>query len=791
MRSADRTRRRHRAIWSTTALLAPSIAALTPCSAQQAQELPPVEVVAPTPVPGLGVPLDQIPANVQIIGPAELREDPHTSVVERLGDRLPSVNVNQVQGNPFQPDLNFRGFTASPLLGTPQGISVYQDGVRINEPFGDIVNWDLIPQAAIESITLMPGSNPLYGLNTLGGAIALRTKSGLTSRGGGVELYGGAFRRRSGEFDFGRRLDPGQGVFLAGTWFKEAGWRDFSPSEVKQLFGKWSLNRGPLGFDLSLTHGNTDLIGNGLVPASMLAGRRETIFTRPDNTRNRLTMVTLEGRYELAAESMLSALLYDRRMRARTLNGDANDDFEDGANDLAAGGTGLNIGTAANNRTATRQDALGGALQWSALRGGHELAIGISHDRSRARFEQTSQLGIFDMTRAVVETDPLSLQNALTGRTSTSSFFFTDTWNVARNTHLTLAGRYNSTRVVLHDVGPSAPALDGAHRFSRFNPATGITHRFSPALAVYAGFAQGNRAPSPIELGCADPQRPCTLPNALAGDPPLKQVVARTVEAGARGRLANGVRWNAGVYQANNRDDILFVGTTTSAGYFTNFGHTQRRGVELGAAARTGAFDWRIDYSMVRATFQSGACIVAENNSSRGTATDCSPADPANPGTFRGDDLIAIRRGDRMPGIPTHSIKAGLRWRITGQWRLGADVLGFSSQFVRGNENNQHQAGTATDLNGESRTFLGAGKTGGYMLVNLNASYRPTRNLELFARVNNAFDRKHAAGGVLAENPFNAAGTFQTNSENWTRETFLSPGAPRAIWIGVRARFAE
>src|SRR5207249_3301657 len=152
----------------------------------------------------------------------------------------------------------------------------------------------------------------------------------------------------------------------------------------------------------------------------------------------------------------------------------------------------------------------------------------------------------------------------------------------------------------------------------------------------------------PIELGCADPARPCTLPNALAADPPLKQVVARTFELGARGRLAGDVRWNAGVFQTTNTDDILFVGTTTSAGFFTNFGKTRRRGMELGLAGGTGGLQWNAAYSFVRATFESGACLVSASNSSRGTSAECSPEDPANPGTFLGDNLIAVRPGDRI-----------------------------------------------------------------------------------------------------------------------------------------------
>lgn len=766
-----------------------SFAATTHAQQGDAEADSAVVIVAPTPLPGLGVPRDRLPANVRTLRAEELEEQGPAGLTGAIGAKLPSVNLNEIQGNPYQANVNYRGFTASPLLGTPQGLSVYQDGVRINEPFGDIVNWDLIPQAAIDSVVLVPGSNPLFGLNTLGGALSVRTKSGDTHPGSVVELSGGSFGRRSGEFGLGRRLGGDMHFFAAGTWFEEDGWRDFSPSEVKQLFAKLG-RRGPtFSFDLGLSVANTDLIGNGLVPQSFRDRRREAIFTRPDNTRNRLHMLNFNGSHYFSDDSRLSITLYQRRLKTRTLNGDVNDNFEDGPNDLAAGGTGLNAGTAANNRTSTRQSGQGGALQWSAVAGGHQLALGVTHDRSRSDFEQSAQVGIFDATRAVIETDPLALENALRGRTRASSAFVTDTWSLRPNLHLTLSGRHNRTRVALRDRGPSAPALDGDHRFSKFNPAAGIAYQATSALTLYGGFNQGNRAPSPIELGCADPARPCTLPSALAADPPLKQVIARTFELGARGKAAGDVRWNAGVFQTSNTDDILFVGTTTSAGYFTNFGKTGRRGLELGLSGEFGGLQWGAAYSFVRATFESEACIVAENNSSRGTSTRCSPENPAAPGTFLGDDLIAVRTGDRIPGIPENSLKLALGWKVGGGWQVGADFVAFSGQYVRGNENNRHQAGTFQDLNGDARTFLGPGRLPGYAIVNLHGRYRFSSGWELFGRINNLFDRRYASAGALAENPFDAAGTFQTDSDRWTRETFFAPGAPRSGWIGLRYRF--
>lgn len=742
--------------------------------------LPPVEVIGTTPIPGLGVQKDRIPSNVQSIDAKAIKDSQATNLPDFMGSQLPSVNVNEFQGNPYQPDVNFRGFSASPLLGTPQGLSVYQDGVRVNQPFGDVVSWDLIPQAAIGNVALIPGSNPLFGLNTLGGALSLTTKSGDTHPGTELEVQAGSFDRRQAEFATGHKLGNGVHAFAAGTWFEEDGWRDFSPSEVRQFFGKLGKRSENFELEVGLTVADNDLIGNGLVPRSFFERRREGIFTLPDQTRNEMNMVNASGTWFLSDDSQISATLYNRRTKTNTLNGDGNDEYE---NDFEDDPT-ADLAPAVSNRTSSVQKAWGGALQWSLATGAHQLAAGATHDRSKTTFEMNSTEGDFDDARGVVETGAPEPENNLLGISHTTSVFIADTWSLRPDLHLALSGRYNRTTVRLRDFMP-ARTLNGDHEFSKFNPALGLTWQASPLLTVYGNLSQANRAPTPIELGCADPENPCTLPNALAADPPLEQVVARTLELGARGRLSESLRWNAGVYQTNNKDDILFVGTTTSAGFFTNFGKTRRRGAELGLSGDQGPFTWHASYSYVKATFESPACIVAENNSSRGTDPACTQPDPDG----AGDDLIAVRPGDRIPGIPEHALKLGVTFRATARWRVGAEVVAFSDQFLRGNENNQHRAGTATDVNGEERTFLDAGKASGYAVVNLNTRYDLGGGWEVFGKVSNLFDRKYFTGGALAENPFDASNQFQADPDDWTREAFLAPGAPRAGWVGVRYRF--
>ncbi|ATE62843.1 TonB-dependent receptor [Thauera sinica] len=748
--------------YSTIAFIAALAAAGAAHAAEEPTQLAPTVVVGTTPLPGIDLPRDQVPANLQTLDGRQVREAGGVSLGEAMQRRLGSVTVNEIQGNPYQADVNYRGFTVSPLLGTPQGLSVYVDGVRVNEGFGDVVNWDLIPRAAIASMAVVPGSNPLYGLNTLGGALALRTKRGDTHPGTEIEAEAGSFDRRMLSLQHGGSKDA-LNWFVSAEGMKEDGWRDHSPSEVAQFFGRlgWKSDRTDLS--MSVIHANTDLIGNGLVPESLRRRRDEAIFTHPDQTRNRMSMLTLAGTHWLSDVDQLSASAYVRRTRTRTLNGDGNDDYEDALEEDPA----FDL-SGVLNRTATNQRAYGVALQWTRFAGAHQFAVGASHDRSHADFRQTAQEGRLTANRGVEVDEDAELENSLSGRTRTTSIYLTDSVALGPTVQLTGALRYNRTRVINRDrLEPGEPDnLDGDYTYHKLNPALGLTWQASPALTVYGGYSQGNRAPTPIELGCANPEKPCTLPNALASDPFLEQVVARTFELGVRGRLAGGMQWNASVFRTTSRDDILFVGTSTSAGYFTNFGKTRREGVELGIGGNAGALEWQVNYNWLRATFQSSACIVAENNSTAESDPGC------------GEEQIRVGRGDRIPGLPEHGLKLALSWRANDDLRVGAGLVAYSGQYVRGNENNRHKAGDG---------FRGRGELPGYAVVNLSADYRLSGGWTLFGRVDNVFDQRYATAGALAENPFTGPGNaFQPDTDQWRSEQFVAPGAPRAAWVGLR-----
>ena len=192
-----------------------------------------VDVVAVSPL--LGAPIDReiVAASIAVITSDEIGTRTGAAISSRLNERFGSVSLEDTTTNLFQPTLRFRGFTASPLLGLPQGIAVYQNGVRINEPFGDTVQFDLVPLFALERLQLSAGAEPTFGLNALGGALALRLKNGFDSSGFRGHLSGGSFQRLTGTAELGASRGP-WAVYLGATHFDESGWRTASESAVTQ-----------------------------------------------------------------------------------------------------------------------------------------------------------------------------------------------------------------------------------------------------------------------------------------------------------------------------------------------------------------------------------------------------------------------------------------------------------------------------------------------------------------------------------------------------------------------------
>jgi outer membrane receptor protein involved in Fe transport len=806
-----------------TAIMLALAAAFHPYAhAQQEPSIPVVEIIGSTPLPGIGQARNEIAAPVQTANRRDIERSGALELGEFMNRRLGSVHVNEMQGNPFQMDVNYRGYTASPLLGTPQGLSVYMDGVRMNQPFGDVVSWDLIPRAAIASMTLMPGSNPLFGLSTLGAALSLQTKDGKSDPGTALQTTLGSNARRAVEFEHGGFNDQGLNWYLTGNLFNEDGWRDASPSRVRQLFGKLGWQNRDTDLKLTLAHADNDLTGNGLQEQGLLARNRDSAYTLPDQTRNRSTLLNLAATHAFNDALQLSGNVYFRDIKTSTYNGDINDDAlssnvylpgENAANTPFPSSSCIAQALANDepaekcngliNRTQSKQQNYGvsGQLTWLGELAGkpNRLVTGAGYDASRIGFTQSSQLGYLNPDRTItgvnafgdgvtggnVDGEPYDTRVDLSGRIRTWSVFASDTVALQPNLHLTLSGRYNTTSVKNRDqlhLDNDPATLSGDHRFERFNPAIGLSYSPTQALNIYGGYNESSRAPTAIELGCANPDQPCKLPNAMAGDPPLNQVVTRTFETGVRG-TASGVQWNAGVFRAQNRDDILFVADNQAGfGYFKNFGQTRRQGLELGANGKLGKLNVGAQYTWLDATYQSAETVNGSSNSSNDAALNGAPGQ---------DGTIAIRAGDRIPLIPRQMLKLYADFALSPDVMLNADMVAIASSLARGNENNGHQP--------DGKYYLGPGRSAGYAVFNLGASVRLTPRWQLLAQVNNVFDTRYSTAAQLGAAGFDASGNFQarpfggSNAAGYPLQhsTFYAPGAPRLFSVSLRYAFGQ
>jgi outer membrane receptor for Fe3+-dicitrate len=687
---------------TSTALIAAPAMAEAPSNPSAIKDPTIIVVTAPTPLSDVGEGALALPA--QTASDEEIERAHATDVSDYLKRYAGGVYVNEMQGNPLQPDVNYRGFTASPLLGTPQGLSVYMDGVRLNQPFGDVVAWDLIPKSAIRSISLVPGVNPLFGRNSLGGALSIATKDGRSDPGFELEGSYGSFRRRMFEAQAGGHYDNGFHWLLSGDYFKERGWRDMSPSRAVQAFGKVGWADADTDIALSGSFADTNLNGNGLQEQRLLAGDRRSVYTAPDNTRNQSYLVNLTVRHRVSDELSLSGNAFWRFTRTDTYNGDINDDalgenlYQPSAAERAAlttaGYTGFPASgeTQANtpfpkwrcianvllnsepnekcdglvNLSTTRQREWGvsgeASLDTPLLGGRNRLTIGMLYTQSKADFVQSTQFGYLLPDRTVVAVNgpgafadgTQNSENAfdarvdMTGRTQNFSVYATDALDITPTLHLDLSGRYD--RTVLHNrdhitPGGGTGSLDSDPIYARFNPAAALRWTPMKALAFDIAASQTSRAPSAIELGCSDPESPCRLPNALAGDPPLRQVVARTVEAGINLDV-RGVAMRLGIFRTVNRDDILFVTDDASGfGYFRNFGRTRRQGIDADLSGKLGPVRLSGHYTFLDATYRSTEQVDGSGNSSNDGPA---PADP--PPRFQGGgELGSHRAGDAEP----------------------------------------------------------------------------------------------------------------------------------------------
>lgn len=713
-----------------------------------------------------------------------------------LARTVPGLTLQDAQNNPWQPNLVYRGFVASPLQGQSQGFAVYLDGARFNQPFGDTVPFELIPEAAIRKLSVLDAS-PIYGLNALGGAILLETKTGASDPGLEASLTGGQFGYAEGSIAGGFAND-GLSGFAAFQYSHDGGWRDFSPSSLYNFYADFGFDSDRGGIHLKLVGADTNLTGNGVSPIELLAAKRSAVFTWPDNSLSRYGRISLHPWLALSETTRIEGSLYAQRLTLRTLNGDAadiegcegagavgllcleaiGDDDEDDGDDeeeaILTNAAGISIadtlggeGYGVLNRGRTRTDAIGALLQLIDERplptGNNRLAIGVSYDRSRTRFDTSTELGALTDERSVeglgdiiVQADGAIAPVGLIAQTDYWGLFIQDKLPLAPGLSAELGLRYNYARVVLEDqIGTT---LNGRHSFRRLNPGVELDYEITPNLTIRAGYAESNRAPTPAELSCADENAPCSLSNFFIADPPLEQVVAKSWEAGASGTFdTDGWTggWSLSAYRTRNSNDIQYIASEIRGrAYFQNIGATRRQGVEASLRAERGGFSAGISYAFTDATFGHGLALSS----------------PSNP---EADDegIINVEPGDHLPGIPRHSGTLTLdytgNFKAGRDWSIGGDLIARSGQYLTGDEANLTP------------------KVPGYLIANLRAGIDLIQGVTLFGEIRNLFDRKYASFGAFSE-----VDEIELNeAPDASNPRAYGPGAPRRWYAGVRTRF--
>ena len=736
---------------------------LNPALAEDTPVLKEVQVINTSPLPGIGIEKYKLPYEVQSVDSEAIRKSGSLNMSEFMNENLTGVNVNDIQGSPYQADVTYRGMRASATLGASQGLSIYMDGVRMNQPFGDVVNWDMFPEAAIDTVTLVPGSNPIYGLNTLGGALAFTTKSGLTTQGNEVVSTIGSYGRLKLDVTHGSKSADGWHRFIAGTAFDEAGWRDHSSGSLQNLFVKIGKTQEDTNWDVSYMFGNSKLVGNGLTPSTnygeltavsssntttgLYEADRASVYTWPDQTINKAHVLSFNMQHVLDANTELASTAYVKYGEQSRLGGDV--EWDDTVNPEEAVGV--------INRNSTKQTTVGVATNLTKILDNHQITTGATLERSKMSYgaSEAEDCYLNPSTREVSTSTGCESELTTAGVTGTSTAFGTylaDTYKLSDKTFVTVAGRFNQTTVAntltsYDDAGASEGSESESFTYRKFNPSFGMTHQLGAQLTVFGNWAQSNRAPTVLELGCADPDEPCALPTGLQADPYLSQVVSQTLEAGMRWKNDFGYNLSISAYRTINKDDIIFVSKTSTTGYFDNFSKTQYMGIDINANKIWGAWKFNTAYSYLKATYESSASLLGAER------------------------IMSITPGMRMAGIPLHKLKMHLDWAANENWKLGTSMIVSSSIVTQGNEDGYIADGVSGDA-----------KVNGYALFNLNATYKVQKGFEIFGKINNVFNKNYETYAMLA------ADNLYSDDEQ-TLSKFVAPGAPRTYMAGLRYKF--
>lgn len=755
--------------------------------------------------------------NVQTLTQDDIEGSVNRSLPELLKTQLASVNLNDVQNNPFQPDLQYRGFTASPLLGLPQGISVYLNGGRVNEAFGDTVHWDLMPLDAIDTVSLYSGSNPMFGQNTLGGALALTTKTGFSFNANEIDLQAGQFGQKAASVESGGHNDH-WAYYVNLNHYEEDGWRDYSPSEVQQLFTSLAYKSDKMHLDMNLFMADNELLGNGASPIELLdIEGREAVYTHPDQTNNELTHVNITGDFVLSDTLSLTADMFYRDTQTQSINGDDSDfgacqfadgrvtlcEFEDDDDDddaplnsdddgdddddddLPVVGEGDDIeavefigfdddtalaeisdvdadeldGTYNTGRTDAKATGLSFQLakQYALSGFSSELIVGASYTKGDVNYAADTTFGILENESAQDSRTVLPIDGLMAQEARVRLDVDTTAWSLFF---------MNSTQL------SSAVSLNLGGRFNRdhivmedlIDDGEGSldgNHRFTqfnPAVGVDITIDEQSQLNLAISQSSRTPS-PAELSCADEDDPC---------------RLPNGFVADPPLDQVvtqtieanyttriDNIDLMLNVFHSRSKDdiIFQQAGSVASRGyfINVDETQRQGV-EFSVGSTWEKLTYRLNYNYL--NATYESTFTSFSPFNPQGP-----DRLVTP--GDKIPGQPEHLVKLYADYALTDKARLGAEVISASSQYFRGDEANENE------------------KIDGYVIANIYASYRFNDTFTASLRVNNLFDKDYETFGTYGE----ADEVLEDIYPDVEGAEFVGPAQPRMVSVNLKARF--
>ena len=634
-------------------------------------------------------------------------------------EQLPGVTTSDELGATTQMDVALRGFQVSPVIGVPQGVTVYVDGVRANEPDAHEVNFDLLPLEDVERVEVVYGPSVLLGRNALGAAVNLVTRRGASPAAREIEASAGSW----GRYELKARVGARHGVwdyYVGARYEREGGWREDTGSRIGTLFAKLGVLNGTWDATLSYSGADNRIFQAGSLPESVAAANPRRNFTGGDYFAPRAHLLIINAQ-RLVGRTQLAINAFGRSLSSEQFNANF-------------------VGDDSRQRNTTRIG--GGAVQLSgkAPLGRRELrwlaGADADYGHVAVRIFAVPGGGAADSLTESVRTNQVD-----------AGVFAGANLELVQRLTATFAVRYDWIRVPFEDLIDSTQ--NGLNIFRRLSPRVGLTWT-GGAHELFASVSRGFRAPAVVELGCADPQAACPLPFALGPDPALKPVVATTYEVGWRVRAPSGrgrVDASADVYRTDLRDDVFFIASTVTGGYFQNIRATRRSGVEL-ALQWLGPAGLRAyaNYGYTRATFET-------------TATLATTRDPAGETVTPGDDL---------PMVPGHRVNAGLTAPIlrphgteSVALRAGVDARYVGRQWLRGDEENVTR------------------RLSDYALADLSLTLT-WRDFELRGAVRNLFDRRVFTFGTFAENP-TAPGT---PVQRW-----LTPGLPRHVQVSLSADF--